>query len=87
MGVRPLEEELIQRVSLGVLNKVYLALAKFNGMLNGPDASQAMPYNIWGSYHHIYNVIDGNRYITRYKTLTGKNAESKKTVSQQVRGS
>jgi hypothetical protein len=45
-----------------VLNKVFLALVKFNALLNGPTKdSVASRYSIWHSYHHLYQALQVTR--------------------------
>jgi hypothetical protein len=73
LGVKPLEEKQVGLVPFTVLNKVYLTTAKFNGLLSGSDQNVASHYNIWSSYHHVYNAVNGNAYMQKYKEQKERN--------------
>lgn len=74
LGVVPLTEAQLPLIPTQVLNKVFLALAKFNGLLNSTEPTVASKYNIWHTYHVLYRTVDGNMYLTRYKGLRSATA-------------
>ncbi len=76
MGVKPLEERHLPLLSREVLGKVFVTLAKFNGLLNGPDQTVASKYAVWTSYHFLYQALDGGRYISRYKGVDARSSAS-----------
>ena len=69
LGVVPLTEAHLPLISTQVLNKVFLALAKFNALLNSSEPTVASQYNIWQTYHALFRLVDGNMYISRYTEI------------------
>ncbi len=69
LGVQCLTKEHMPLISSSVFQKLFLGLAKFNGLLNSPEQTIASKYTIWHTYHYLYRVLDGNMYLTCYKEL------------------